>query len=234
MNHERAVTIEIYSDVVCPWCYIGERRLERALAALPPGEPFEVVFRPYQLDPGAPGTAVPLSQYLARRFGARADGMLDAVTHAARGEGIAIDWDRALSANTRTAHRLLQWALREGGPELQRKLAAELFALHFERGGNVANLEQLDAAADAAGLDAARARSYLASGEGVEELESEFQKARKLGIASVPTFVIDGRFAIQGAQPVSTFVRVLEQARSARGTSRNTHGGSCADGVCAP
>lgn len=225
--------IEIYSDIVCPWCYIGERRLERALAVLPAGEQIEVVFRPYQLDPQAPETAVPLNEYLARRFGGRKEGMLDAVTHAAQGEGIAIDWDRALSVNTRTAHRLLQWALHESGPEAQRKLAAELFALHFTHGGDVADVEQLSAAAGKAGLDAERARAYLTSNEGITELESAFEAARDLGITSVPTFVIDGRYAVQGAQPASTFVRVLEQVRSTESSSEHTHGDSCADGVCA-
>jgi predicted DsbA family dithiol-disulfide isomerase len=161
--------------------------------------------------------------------------MLDAVNHAAEGEGLTLAWDRALSANTRTAHRLLQWALREGGPEVQQRLAAELFALHFTRGGNVADVEQLAATAASVGLDAGGARAYLTSDEGIGELESEFGKARELGIASVPTFVIDGRYAIQGAQPVSTFVRILEQALSTHTSLEDTQGGSCADadGMCA-
>jgi predicted DsbA family dithiol-disulfide isomerase len=229
----KTMKIEIYSDIVCPWCYIGERRLQRALAALPPRERIDVVFRPYQLDPDAPQTAVPLTQYLERRFGGRKDGMLGTVNHAAEGEAITMAWDRALSANTRTAHRLLQWALREAGPEVQRKLAAELFALHFTRGGNVADVEQLAAAAAAAGLDAEGARAYLTSDEGARELEAEFDKARELGITSVPTFVIDGRYAIQGAQPTSTFVRILEQLLSTQTSSEDASGDSCADGVCA-
>lgn len=224
--------IEIYSDIVCPWCYIGERRLERALAALPAGEPIEIVFRPYQLDPHAPDTAVPLTEYLERRFGPRQAGMLDAVSHAAEGEGITIAWDRALSANTRTAHRLLQWALHERGPEVQRRLAAELFALHFTRGGDIADVEQLADAAASVGLDAGRARTYLASNEGADDLESAFERARELGIRSVPTFVIDGRPAIQGAQPTSSFVRILEELLSTRAPSGDTRGDSCADGVC--
>jgi predicted DsbA family dithiol-disulfide isomerase len=154
----KAMKIDIYSDIVCPWCYIGERRLERALAALPPHARVDVVFRPYQLDPNAPGTAVPLTQYLERRFGGRKEGMLDAVNDAAAGEGILIAWDRALAANTRTAHRLLQWALRDGGSKVQRKLAAELFALHFTAGGNLVDIEQLAATAASVGLDT-RARS---------------------------------------------------------------------------
>ena len=224
--------IDIYSDIVCPWCYIGERRLERALAALAPHERVDVVFRPYQLDPNAPGTPVPLTQYLERRFGGRKEGMLDAVNRAAAGEGLTTAWDRALSANTRTAHRLLQWALSEGGAGVQRRLAAELFALHFTRGGNVADVEQLAAAAASVGLDAARARAYLASDQGVRELESECDKARELGIASVPTFVVDGRYAIQGAQPASALVRILEQVLSTHTSSVDTRGDSCADGAC--
>lgn len=225
--------VEVYSDVVCPWCYIGERRLERALTALSPREPVEVVFRPYQLDPTTPETAAPLTEYLERRFGGRTDGMLEGVSRAAEGEGITLAWDRALSANTRTAHRLLQWALRERGPEVQRALANELFALHFTNGGNIADVDQLVAAAGAAGLDADAARAYLASGEGTRELELEFEKARELGITSVPTFVIDGRHAIQGAQPVSTFVRMLEQLLPASASAEDASEASCVDGACA-
>lgn len=225
--------IEIYSDIVCPWCYVGERRLGRALATLPSHEPVEVVFRPYQLDPAAPESAVPLMPSLERRLGARTAAMLDAVTHAAEGEGITIAWDRALSANTRTAHRLLQWALREGGAEVQRKLAAELFALHFTRGGNVADVEQLVAVAASVSLDAERARTYLDSTEGVRELEAEFDQARELGIRSVPTFVIDGQYAIQGAQPVSAFVEIFEQVLSTRETPEDTPDEACATGACA-
>ena len=232
LSHE-SMTIEVYSDIVCPWCYIGERRLERALASRPPGERVDVVFRPYQLDPGASETAVPLLDHLQRRFGARTQGMLDAVTQAAESEGLTLAWDRALSANTRTAHRLLQWALREGGPEVQRKLVDALFALHFTNGGNVADNEQLVAAAASVGLDADGARAYLASDEGVSELEAELDKARALGITSVPTFVIDGRYAVQGAQPASTFVSVLEQVRSTREASTASPGDSCTDGACA-
>lgn len=222
--------IEIYSDIACPWCYIGERRLARALTAVSPREPVEVVFRPYQLDPHAPDTAAPLTTYLERRFGGRSDGMLEEVTRAAEGEGITMAWDRALSANTRTAHRLLQWALRQRGPEVQRRLAGELFALHFTRGGNIADVEQLADAAAAAGLDRDEARAHLVSDDGVQELEQEFDKARELGIMSVPTFVIDGRYAIQGAQPVSTFARMLEQLLPASASSQDT-GPACADGA---
>lgn len=229
----RPLTVEIYSDIACPWCYIGERRLQRALAALPATVSIEVVFRPFQLDPAAPATATPLVQYLERRYGTRASAMLSAVSRTAADEGIAMDWDRALAVNTRTAHRLLQWALREGGAEAQRRLAGELFALHFEHGGDVADLDQLATAASAAGLDASRARDYLASDEGTAEIDEAFDAARRLGITAVPTFVIDGRYAVQGAQPASDLVRVLEQVLSTPRPSEAPGGDACVDGVCA-
>ena len=102
--------VEIYSDVACPWCYIGERRFERALAAFPGGHEIEVTFRPFQLDPNAPAAGVPMSEYLAKRFGRPEDAMLSRVTQAAAGEHITMDWDRAIAVNTRTAHRLLRLA----------------------------------------------------------------------------------------------------------------------------
>src|SRR5687767_13003626 len=104
---EVRMKVEIYSDVVCPWCYIGEKRFERALAAYPGAEAVEVIFRAYQLDPAAPPRAIPLRRYLERRFGAPADGMTKQVSAAAAGEGIEIDWDRALAVSTRQAHRLM-------------------------------------------------------------------------------------------------------------------------------
>lgn len=207
--------VEVYSDVVCPWCYIGEHRLARALAAFPQRDQVEVVFRPYQLDPDAPQAAVPLTQYLERRFGKRAGAMLDPVDAAAAGEGISIAWGKALSANTRTAHRLLMLAEQEHGPAVQRALAERLFALHFSEGGNIADVDQLAAAAAEVGMDARRVREHLQSDAGVQELETALRKARYLGIHAVPTFVIDGRYALQGAQPVATFLEALDAARNA-------------------
>lgn len=224
--------IEIYSDVVCPWCYIGERRLNRALAAFSQGGQVEVVFRPYQLDPDAPESAVPLPEYLERRFGRRVDGVLDQVTTAARAEGIEMAWEKALSTNTRTAHRLLVFAEREYGAVLQRALAERLFERHFTLGGNIGDVDQLVEAASAAGMDAGRARAHLESGKGVQELEAELEKARRLGIQAVPTFVIDGRYAVQGAQPAAKLLEVLEEAARTSTAAPDGTAESCADGAC--
>ncbi len=227
------MNIEIYSDIVCPWCYIGERRLSRALATLPAGEPVSVVFRPYQLDPGAPHTALPFREHMARRFGPRVESMLEAVSAAGASEGIAFAWDKALSANTHTAHRLLRWAEREHGADVQRGLAERLFALHFTEGGNVASIDDLVRAASSIGFDAASARAHLESRDGVQELDAAFDHARRLGIEGVPAFVIDGRYAVHGAQPVSTFVQAFERAMQARRPAEGSDGDGCADGTCA-
>src|SRR5690606_5235594 len=183
--------VEIYSDVVCPWCYIGERRFFRALEEHAGPEDVEVIFRAYQLDPMAPEVARPLKEYLRSRYGAAADGMMARVSDVAEQEGIQIDWESAQSVNTREAHRLLGLAGREHTPEVQRAVAEGLFALHFSEGGDVSDAEALVEVAGAAGMDRARVREYLASGAGVREVEEEIRAARELGIQAVPTFVFD-------------------------------------------
>lgn len=228
--------VEIYSDVVCPWCYIGKRRFARALAAFPGGEDVEVVFRPYQLDPMAPDEPVPTTEYLARRFGRPPAPMLAQVSAAGEGEGIAFAWDRALSVNTRLAHRLLRLAEREFGTEVQQELLERLFAAHFTDGANIADPDVLAGLAVASGMDEPRARAYLASDEGAAELEQEFAAARVRDIRSVPTFIFDDQYAVSGAQPASTFLQVLEevQRRSAEAAANAEDAvDGCAGGACA-
>src|SRR5688572_11962017 len=203
--------IEIYSDIACPWCYIGDHRFEAALADLPGAEEIEVVYRPYQLDPAAPERPVPSRERLARRFGSGVEAKLAHVTGAAAAEGITLDWDRALSVNTRTAHRLARLAELEYGSGVQRALMRGLFAAHFTEGGDVSDHEQLTRIAVAAGMEEARVRSYLGSGEGTDELLAELEQARAIGVGAVPTFVFDGRYAVQGAQPAATFRQLLEE-----------------------
>lgn len=205
--------VEIYSDIVCPWCYIGERRFDTALARFE--SQVDVRFRPFQLDPNAPENPIPLKRYLASRFGPGAERMTQHVGLVAGAEGLEIDWDRALAVNTRNAHRLLGLAEREYGTAVQRALARELFALHFARGADVADHDTLAKAAAQVGMDHDRALVYLASGEGERELEAELDRAHRLGIRAVPTFVIDGQPAVQGAQSPELFLEVLRQAATA-------------------
>jgi predicted DsbA family dithiol-disulfide isomerase len=230
--------IEIYSDVVCPWCYIGERRLERALSALPDRSRYEVVYRPFQLDPTAPVEPTPMREFLLRKFGPGADRMKDHVAGVARAEGIQIDFDRALVANTFAAHMLLGLAEREFGAQVQRKLAHGLFQAHFERGSNIADPSVLTELAAAAGMDADRVDGFLSSAEGGVQTRSEIEEGLNRGIRAVPTFVFDGRHAVEGAQPTSTLLQVLEQlaAESSPVPDEPVHPGSsaCIDETCTP
>lgn len=226
--------VEIYSDIVCPWCYIGERRFARALSGFPHADDVEIVFRPFQLDPGAPTAAVPTAQHLAARYGARAEAMMQNVTQVGASEGITFRFDRALAVNTRTAHRLLRLAEREHGPAVQRALAERLFDAYFTQGADIGDQAQLVALAASAGMDAERARAYLASGEGDAELGAELEEARALGVQAVPTFVFDGQYVVEGGQPASVFLQVLEEVeRLGKAAAVATPGGeTCSDGAC--
>jgi predicted DsbA family dithiol-disulfide isomerase len=226
--------VEIYSDVACPWCYIGKRRFERALAAFPGADQVEVVYRPYQLNPDAPASAFPLQRYLAQRFGPQGAQMARQVTETARGEGIVMNFDSALAANTLDAHRLLRLAEREYGAGVQQALKEKLLEAHFSQGADVGDPGVLATLAGGAGMNGGRVRGYLASGEGRREVKDEIAQAQRLGITAVPTFVIDGRYAVQGAQPAPAFLQVLEQvAGEATETGAGAGGGRCDEGSCA-
>ena len=206
--------VEIYSDVVCPWCYIGERRFAKALQSFPGRDDVHVVFRPYQLDPDAPSTATPLPDALATKFGANARAMMARVADAAAGEGITINWDDALSVNTLTAHRLLRLAEREYSVEVQRALAERLFDAHFTRGGNVADPGQLATLAVASGMELDRVQQYLGSAEGLAETREELERAGAMGIRAVPSFVFEGQYLVEGGQEPETFLAVLNEVAS--------------------
>ena len=225
--------VEIYSDVACPWCYIGKRRFETALAAFPGAREVEVVYRPYQLDPAAPATARPLLDALKEKFGPGAASMAGNVAQAARGEGITMDFERALAANTLGAHRLLRLAEREYEPTVQHALAEQLFAAHFAGGADIGDRAVLADLAVAAGMDSERVRGYLASTEGVAEVESEIRQARQLGITAVPTFVFEARYGVQGAQPVAAFLQALEAVARESAAAPQPSPDGCGDGVCA-
>ncbi len=202
--------VEIYSDISCPWCYIGEKRFSAALASFT-DEKVDVSFRPYQLDPGASSTPRPLVAALGEKFGTNVQRMLDRVTGVARGEGIEMHWDQAVAVNTLTAHRLLRLALLEHGADVQRALADTLFDAHFTGGKNVGDPELLVSLATSVGMNADRVRRYLQSDEGLAETRTEIEHARALGINAVPTFVFDEQYVVEGGQPSAVFADVLRE-----------------------
>ena len=204
--------IDIWSDVVCPWCWIGKHRFQRALEAMGDKVPqVEVRWHPFLLDPDAGTTPVPLRQAYAAKFGGaeRVEQMLAQTQSTARTEGLPMDFDRGqVRVTTLPAHRLLWLAGREG---VQEAVGEALFRAHFEQGRNLADPEVLAAAAAAGGIAAARVEALLASDEGLAEVRAGLGQAQALGIQSVPTFVINGRYAVQGAQPPEVFAQVLEK-----------------------
>jgi predicted DsbA family dithiol-disulfide isomerase len=213
-----AVLVEVWSDVVCPWCYIGKRRFETAAARLAADDTFgldiDVVYRPFQLDPTAPpGTTMPALEAYARKFGGpeRAAAIVDNITGVAAGEGLEFHLERAQRANTRDAHRALWYALAQGGSRTQGELKERLLAAYFTEGANVSDPDVLAAAAGATGLDPDAVRHMLDSDEGTVELSAALSVAADAGITAVPTYVIDRKWSIPGAQDPDVFVHVLRR-----------------------
>ena len=210
--------IEIWSDVVCPWCYIGKRRLEGALARTGHGDDVEVVYRSFQLDPAAP--RVPdqtVAEHLGAKYGGGATAgqqMVDRVEAVAAEEGLLFRLGEAQRANTIDAHRLLHLALEDGGPALQSALKEDLLAAYFLRAENVADHDLLRRTAEKVGLDTERVEQVLAGQEYADAVEHDIREAASLGANGVPFFVIDRKYGISGAQSVDVFVQVLERAWS--------------------
>ncbi len=208
--------IEVWSDVICPWCYIGKRRLERALAEFP--EEVELVWRSFQLDPGAPTVpAERVAEHLGRKYGggpAAGRAMIDNVEAVAAGEGLVYRLHQAQRVNTMDAHRLIQLAAESGH---QSELTEALMAAYFTEARNIADHVVLREIAEAAGLDGAEVGAVLGSDRYREEVEADIAQAAAYGSNGVPFFVFDGVFAVSGAQPSELFRQVLERAHAAAG-----------------
>ena len=211
-----SMRIEIWSDVVCPWCYIGKRRLEKALATFEHADDVEVVWRSFQLDPSAPTVPTEtVAEALGRKYGGGPEAgrqMVDRVEAVAAEEGLLFRHHRSLRVGTVDAHRLLHLALETGGPELQGRLKEALLAAYFVETENVADHETLLRLATGAGLDETRVREVLGSGEYADEVEADIREAAALGATGVPFYVIDRKYGVSGAQPSDVFTQVLERA----------------------
>jgi len=212
------VTIDIFSDVVCPWCYIGKRRFEAGLADATAdddlGVDFKIVFKPYQLDPtAAPGVAGPVIDAYAKKFGGpeKADQIISHVTRTAAEEGLEFHMERSLRANTLLAHRLIWWAAQPDTPVTQDEMKERLLHAYFMDGTHVGDAAALaDCAADI-GADHDEVLSFLEGSCGTAEVAAELEHARDNGITAVPTYVFDGQWAVPGAQDAATFTKVLRR-----------------------
>jgi len=206
--------IEVYSDVVCPWCYVGEKRLAKALAQRP-GLDAEVLWRPFQLRPEMPKGGLPWREFAPAKFGGERNmkAAFDHVTRAGAPDGAHFDFDRvATAANTVDVHRLILPARNQNR---EWETADALFRAYFLEGKNLNDTEDLVQIASEAGLNGQETRALLAGDEGVEEVLASQEEAARLGISGVPFYVFDGRYGLSGAQPVEVFLQALDAARGA-------------------
>ena len=205
--------VEIWSDVVCPWCYVGKRRFEAALSQFPQRDQVEVIWRAFELDPTSPrSTPEPQAERLAGKYGvsvAEAHSMLDHMTKVGADNGLDLNFEIARPGNTFDAHRLLHLALERG---VQDTLKERFFAATFTEGAPIGERDVLVRLATEAGLDGDEVRAILDSDRFAAEVRGDEVRANRLGVTGVPFFVIDERYGVSGAQPADLLLRVLEDA----------------------
>lgn len=204
--------IDVWSDVVCPWCWIGKGRLREALKA--EGAPeVDIHWHPFLLDPdiAVDAAPVPLREAYAKKFGGadKVEQILTQTQSTAQAEGLPMDFSRGqVRASTRDAHRLMLLAAHEGVADA---VGEALFRAHFAEGRNIANHAVLADVGESAGLARQLVLDFLATDAGKEEVEAEIAQAQSLGIRAVPTFVFDGQLAVQGAQPPELFAEIFQK-----------------------
>jgi len=208
----RLMQIEIFSDVVCPWCFIGKRRLDAVLAT-EVGQGIQVTWRPYQLYPQLPQQGLPRDEFMKARFGADASpaDIYQRILAEAATLDLALDFARIrVAPNTLRAHRLMSWAEPSGR---QHELAEVLFRCYFQQGRDVGDPAELALAAGEAGLDADAAAELLRGHDELDKVRAELALGEAVGVTGVPFFVMAGKFAIPGAQPQEVMAQLISRAR---------------------
>ncbi len=212
------IYVDIVSDTICPWCYIGKRRFERALE-LSGRTDVALSWRPFQLNPDMPPEGMTRDDYVRAKFGGgdRPRQIYQAIAESGREAGIEFNFSRIRrTPNTVLSHRLVHWSAKN---ERQDELVGELFKAYFEDGLDVGDIDTLVECARRAGLDAPTARRYLMGDEGRQEVVASDVYARRLGINGVPCFIVNRKYAVSGAQPPSAFVEVFNLAERDAATS---------------
>ncbi len=215
--HTEKLQIDVVSDVMCPWCYIGQKRLEKAMATLPK-VPVEIRWRPFQLDPTLPAGGKDRKTYLSEKFGGeeQAQSIYANIKTAGNAEDIEFDFEAiAVSPNTLDAHRLIRWA-GALGYDVQDKVVRRLFALFFEQGINIGQHTVLIDVARDCGMDASIVESLLVTDADVEAVKSEIATANRMGINGVPCFVIDNKYAVMGAQDPGALADAIRKVSEAK------------------
>lgn len=211
MTEVQPVVVDVVSDVVCPWCFVGAKHLELALAQIS-GPPIVVRWRPYQLDPTIPDGGVDRKAYMHKKFG---DGPQLKDAHQrleSLGENAGIDFDFdaiKMSPNTLDAHRLIHWAFEAG---IQDMIVKALFSAYFERGIDIGDKSVLADIAGACGMDRIAIRAKLDTHDGRASVQAEIDEAQKIGISGVPFFIMNGKIGVSGAHPPQTLLDALKQS----------------------
>lgn len=217
MADRQALRIDVVSDVVCPWCFLGQKRLDAAIAASPDID-VSITWRPFQLDATIPAEGLDRKAYMRAKFGdearlREAHARLDALGAAV---GIHYDFDAIkISPNTLDAHRVIRWAGAEG-LETQNRLVRDLFKAYFEEGRNIGEHAVLVEAAKEAGMDRAVVESLLASDADREAVAEEAATASRMGITGVPCFLFESKYAVMGAQEVAALSDAIKQIAAAK------------------
>jgi len=212
------IYVDIVSDTICPWCYIGKRRFERALD-LSGRNDIAISWRPFQLNPDMPPEGMTRDDYVRAKFGGgdRPRQIYQAIAESGREAGIEFQFSKIKrTPNTVLSHRLIFWSAAQ---ERQDEVVAELFRGYFEDGFDIGDLDTLVECAGRAGLDRELARQFLLSDEGRQEVVASDVYARRLGINGVPCFIVNRKYAVSGAQPPSAFVEVFNLAERDAATS---------------
>jgi predicted DsbA family dithiol-disulfide isomerase len=210
---DEVLTIDVVSDVVCPWCYLGEKRLEAALAD--ESGPVAVRWRPYQLDPTIPAGGLDRAEYMENKFGksGRLQSVHDNLTRLGAEVGVPFAFDQIKrSPNTLDAHRLIRWSASAG---LQEKVVDRLFKGYFVEGRDIGDRAVLIEIAGQCGLDAKLVEKLLAEGADADLVRQEIEQAQAMGVSGVPFFILAGRIGVPGAQEPSVLRRAIAQARQA-------------------
>ena len=206
--------IEVWSDIMCPFCYIGKRHFEVAMAQMSFRNEIEVVWKSFQLDPTLPvePSGETVEQYLIERKGMSAEqtrGMLQQIAERGKAVGITFNQEKSIPVNTMQAHRMIHFAQERG---LASQMEEALFRAYFTDIKNIGSLEVLADLAENIGIDRKEATAYLATNDGKEAVNSDIAEAQKLGVRGVPFFFVNKTYAISGAQPISTIAQILRQA----------------------
>ncbi|MER8783955.1 DsbA family protein [Mesorhizobium sp. M1006] len=216
MNDESSITVDVVSDVVCPWCFIGQKRLDKAIAAV--NIDVHIRWRPFQLDPTIPPEGKNRRDYMVAKFGSeqRIREIHARIEPLGEAEGISFAFDAIkVAPNTLDAHRLIRWA-GTAGEAIQNRLVRRLFQLNFEEGANLGDHAVLIEAAREAGMDASVVETLLPTDADVEAVRTEIATASRMGISGVPCFLLEGKYAVMGAQDADTLADALRQVAAAK------------------